>query len=104
MIEVDILWCEQVDRHIVDWFNLLFQYDSTEERVNTEVALLVSMLCDEERYTAFSQTVSILMHHVVAHNLNILTVRLQQELTHDMRFRVQCDAMMHLRMLAEELF
>ena len=54
MIEVYILSHKQVDRHIVDWFNLLFQHDSTEERVNTEVALLVGMLCDEERYTPFS--------------------------------------------------
>lgn len=54
MIEVYILSHKQVDRHIVNWFNLLFQHDSTEEGVNTEVALLVSMLCDEERYTPFS--------------------------------------------------
>ena len=54
MIEVYILSHKQVDRHIVDWFNLLFQHDSTEEGVNTEVALLVGMLCDEERYTPFS--------------------------------------------------
>ena len=53
MIEVYILSHKQVDRHIVDWFNLLFQHDSTEEGVNTEVALLVGMLCDEERYTPF---------------------------------------------------
>ena len=77
MIEVDILPHEQVDRHIVDWLYLLFQHDSTKEGVNTEIALLVSMLCDEERYTPFSQAVSILMHHVIAHNLNVMAMRLQ---------------------------
>ena len=85
MIEVYILSHKQVDRHVVDWFNLLFQHDSTEEGVNTEVALLVSMLCDEERYATLSQAVSILMHHVIAHNLNVMAMRFQEEFTHDMR-------------------
>ena len=77
MIEVYILSHKQVDRHVVDWLNLLFQHDSTEEGVNTEVALLVSMLCDEERYASFSQTISILMHHIITHNLNVIAVRFQ---------------------------
>ena len=77
MIEVYIISHKQVDRHVVDWFNLLFQHDSTEEGVNTEVALLLGMLCDEERYSPFSQAVSILMYHVIAHNLNILTMCFQ---------------------------
>ena len=63
MIEVYVLPCQQVDRHIVDWFNLLLQHQRTEKGVYTEVALLVGMLRNKERYGTISQTVSIAPRH-----------------------------------------
>ena len=61
------------------------------------------MLCYEEGNTTSTETIGILMHHVIAHNLNIMTLCFQEKLAYYVRFRVQCNAVMDLRMLAEEL-
>ena len=55
------------------------------------------MLCDEEGDASFSQTFCILLHHIISHDLNIPSVGLQQEVTHDMSLRGQGDAMVCIR-------
>ena len=85
-IEVDVLLCKEVNRHVVRLFNLLLQYDGTEECVDTKEPLLVSMLCDEEGNTPCSEAVSILMHNIIAHYLYVVTLCFEQELAYDVRF------------------
>ena len=102
-IEVDVLLCKEVNRHVVRLFNLLLQYDGTEECVDTKEPLLVSMLCDEERDAPCSEAFSILMHNIIAHDLYVMTLSFEQELAYDVRFRVHCKAMMHLWMGCKEL-
>ena len=61
------------------------------------------MLGNEERNTAVSDTLLVFRHHVVTHDLHITTVGLLEEFSYDMRFGVEGDAMVNLRMLFEEL-
>ena len=85
-IEVDVLLCKEVNRHVVRLFNLLLQYDGTEECVDTKEPLLVSMLCDEERNAPSSKAFSILMHNIIAHDLYVVTLSFEQEFAYDVRF------------------
>lgn len=48
LVEVNILRCQQLDRHIVDGTDLVFQNDSPEQCFDTVISLHVSMLCDKE--------------------------------------------------------
>ena len=82
-VEVHILLGKELDGHVIDGFNLLLQYDGAEECVDAEVALLVSVLGDEELHAAQSQAFGVLSHHVVAHDLHIAAVGPQQEIAHD---------------------
>ena len=59
------------------------------------------MLCDEERDASLAQTVGILLHHVIAHDLNITAVGFQEEVAHDMCLRRHGDAVMRIRMLGK---
>ena len=43
-VEVDVLFGEQLYRHVVDWLHLLAQHYCLEERVDTAEALLVAVL------------------------------------------------------------
>ena len=60
------------------------------------------MLGDEEGDAALTDTLLILGHHVVAHNLDATTIGPLEELAHDMGLGVEGDAMVHLRVLGEE--
>ena len=83
-IEVDILGREQFDGHIVDGHHLLFQHDSSEERIDAAVTLHEGMLGDQERNGAFAQASRILVDHIVAHDLYVATVVSQQIGAHEM--------------------
>ena len=62
------------------------------------------MLGNEEGNTALTDTLLVLRHHVVTHDLHIAAVGLLKELSYEVCFRIECDAMMHQRMLLEERF
>lgn len=82
-VEVNVLLGEQLYGHVVDWLHLLAQHYGLEEGVDTAEALLVAVLGYQERDTSLSQTLGILCHHVVAHNLDVTTVVAQQVFAHD---------------------
>ena len=100
-IEVYVLLHQQLDRHVVHGGHLLLQHDCLEEGVYTVVTLHVGVLCDEERDASLAQTVGILLHHVIAHDLNITAVGFQDEVAHDMCLRRHGDAVMRIRMLGK---
>ena len=60
------------------------------------------MLRYDERDASFAQALGILGHHVVAHDLYVAAICLQQEVAHDVRLRTQRDAVVDARMLIEE--
>ena len=62
------------------------------------------MLRDDERHASLAQTLGVLCHHVVAHNLYVAHVVAQEEFAHDVRLRVECDAMVYAWMLLKEFF
>ena len=83
-IEVDVFLRQQFDGHIVDGVYLLLQDDGFNQSVNAVIALLIGVLGDEEGDTSLAQSLGILCHNVVAHDLNLATVGRQEELTDDM--------------------
>ena len=101
-IKLDVLLRQYLNGHIIHRIHLTLQYNGIEQGVNACIALLVSMLSNEERDTALTNTCLILRHHIVAHDLNIATITLLQELTHNMCFRIKGDAMVDMRMILEE--
>ena len=84
-IEIYVFLHQQLDRHIVYRRNFLLQHDGLEERVYAGVTLHVGVLGDEEGDASFAQTAGIFLHHIVAHDLNVTAVGLQQEVAHDVR-------------------
>ena len=82
-VEIDVLLGEQLYRHVVDWVNLLAQHNGLKECVNTAEALLVAVLGYQERDTSLSQTLGILCHHVVTHDLDVTAVSAQEVFAHD---------------------
>lgn len=61
------------------------------------------MLRYQKRDGTLPETFHILGNHVIAHDLYIPSIGFEQELTHQIRFRIQRDAMMQMRMLDEEI-
>ena len=61
------------------------------------------MLGDEEGDASFAQTAGIFLHHIVAHNLYVAAVGLQQEVAHDVCLRSHGDTMVDVRMPGKEL-
>jgi len=77
---------------------MLFEYYSPYEGIDAIVALLIAMLRDEERYATLPDTTGVLLHHVVAHNLDVAAISVEQEVTHDVRLRIERDAMVRVGM------
>ena len=61
------------------------------------------MLGNEERDSPLLHTFLVLVHHVISHYLHVAPVAAQKEFTHEVRFRVECDAMMHVGVFGEEI-
>ena len=61
------------------------------------------MLGDEEGDASFAQTAGVFLYHIIAHDLNVAAVGLQQEVAHDVRLRSHGDAMVDVRMHGKEL-
>ena len=55
-VEVDILFGENFDGHVVDGVHLSFQHDGIEEGIHAGIALLISMLGYQERDTPLTDT------------------------------------------------
>ena len=78
-IEIYILLAKQLNGHVIDGVDLIFQHDGTEQRVDTGISLQKGVLGNEKRDAALSETFCILAYHVVAHNLYVATVGTQQK-------------------------
>ena len=103
-VEINVLATQQFNGHVVDRGHFLLHDDCVEERAHAGKSLHVGMLGNEERNAALPDAFGILWHHVVAHDLHVASVALQEKLAHDVGFRVEGDAMMHIGVRAEELF
>ena len=82
-VEIDILFCQQLDGHIVDRAHFLSQHNGLEQRVYTAEALLIAVLGNDERDASLAQTLGVLGNHVVAHNLYVAAVVAQQPFADD---------------------
>ena len=92
-VEVDVLLGKQFDGHVIDGVNFLFKHNGVEQALNTGIALHVSMLGDEKGDASLTNTLCVLGHHVVAHDLNVAAVALQQKLTNEVGFGVEGNTM-----------
>lgn len=101
-VEIYVFFGEKFNGHVVDRFNFLFEYDSSEKRLDAFVALHESMLCDEKRDAALTDALRIFWYHVIAHDLDVAPVRLQQKIAYEVCLGIERDAMMHQRMVVEE--
>ena len=61
------------------------------------------MLGDEERDASLTYTLLILWHHIITHDLNVTTIALLEELTHDMRLGVEDDTVVDTWVCSKEL-
>ena len=72
-----------------------------DEGVDTVVTLLIAVLCDEERDAALPDAAGILLHHVIAHNLDVTAIGVEQEVTHDVSLGVERYAVVSVGMGVE---
>ena len=103
-VEIYVFFCEQFDGHIVDGFYLLFEDDGLEEGVDTGITLHIGMLGDEEGDATLFQAGSIFFYHVVAHDLYVSAIGMQEKFAYEVGFGVEGDAVVELRMGVEEVF
>ena len=78
--------------------------NSIKQCVDAGVTLLISMLGNQEGNAALTDTLFVLWHHVVTHNLNVATICLLKELTNKVSLRIERDAMVYLWMVLKEIF
>ena len=102
-IEINVLLGKNLDRHVVDGINRTLHDDGIEERIDTGITLLISMLGNEERDAAITNAFLVLGHHIVAHNLHVAAIAAIKEIAHDVSLRVKCYTMMYVRVCREEL-
>ena len=74
-----------------------------DEGIDAVIALLIAVLCNEERDAALPDAAGILLYHVIAHNLDVTAIGVEQEVTHDVRLRVERNAVVCVRMGVEVL-
>ena len=75
-VEIDVLFGKDFNWHVVYGIHLTLQYDGIKQGVNTSVALLIGMLCNEKGYTALTDTNLVFGHHVVTHDLDVAAITL----------------------------
>ena len=63
--------------HVVNGLHFLLQHDGSEERVDAKKALLIGMLSYEKENGALLEALSVLVYHVISHDLYVAPVALQ---------------------------